>query len=64
MRPDVPFTYCSPSTIIKDRSNETGDVFINIDEIIEIQEAVIADITAERDGEKDPKKKEKYKKTN
>lgn len=50
------------STIIKDRSNETGDVFINIDEIIEIQEAVIADITAERDGEKDPKKKEKYKK--
>lgn len=50
------------STIIKDRSNETGDVFINIDEIIEIQEAVIADITVERDREKDPKKKEKYKK--
>ena len=29
------------STIIKDRSNETGDVFINIDEIIEIQDGIV-----------------------
>lgn len=46
------------STIIKDRSTKTGDVFIDLDEIIAVQEEVIADL--ERQKRTSPKGQQKY----